>query len=142
MDIVAATDDNTEFYLPLSGKTDVSNADFVIFEQADKPDTTNYLVRKKLMFERRQRKRTTSSDMMDINMALDVRPNAMCQLVIDPTVGDIIKGRGEGALNMHVNPTQNVFELKCSVFDATLAVIELGIRSEELGMKVSALPTK
>ena len=111
MDIVAATDDNTEFYLPLSGKTDVSNADFVIFEQADKPDTTNYLVRKKLMFERRQRKRTTSSDMMDINMALDVRPNAMCQLVIDPTVGDIIKGRGEGALNMHVNPTQNVFEL-------------------------------
>ncbi|MBQ3259645.1 MAG: translocation/assembly module TamB domain-containing protein, partial [Alistipes sp.] len=111
MDIVATTDDNTEFYLPLSGKSNVSNADFVTFEQADKPDTTNFLVRKKLMFERRQRKRATSAGAMDINMALDVRPNAMCQLVIDPTVGDIIKGRGEGALNLHINPTQNVFEM-------------------------------
>ncbi len=111
MDIVAATDDNTEFYLPLSGKSNVSNADFVIFEHADKPDTTNFLVRKKLMFERRQRKRASSAGSMDINMALDVRPNAMCQLVIDPTVGDIIKGRGEGALNLHINPRQNVFEM-------------------------------
>ncbi len=111
MDIVATTDDNTEFYLPLSGKTNVSNADFVIFEQANRPDTTNYLVRKKLMFERRQRQRSSTATSMDINMALDVRPNAMCQLVIDPTVGDIIKGRGEGALNLHINPLQNVFEM-------------------------------
>ncbi len=111
MNIVAATDDNTEFYLPLSGKSDVSSADFVIFEQADKPDTTNFLVRKKMMFERRQRKRYSSDGAMDINMELDVRPNAICQLVIDPTVGDIIKGRGEGALNLHINPRQNVFEM-------------------------------
>ena len=111
MDIVAATDDNSEFYLPLSGKSDVANADFVIFEKADKPDTTNYLVRKKLMFERRQRNLASASAAMDINMALDVHPNAICQLVIDPTVGDIIKGRGEGALNMHINPTQNIFEM-------------------------------
>lgn len=111
MDIVAATDDHTEFYLPLSGKSNVSNADFVIFEQADKPDTTDYLVRKKLMFERRQKKRSSAAGSMDINMALDVRPNALCQLVIDPTVGDIIKGRGEGALNLRVNPQQNIFEM-------------------------------
>jgi hypothetical protein len=111
MDIVAATDDNTEFYLPLSSKSNVANADFITFEQADKPDTTNFLVRKKLMFERRQRRTTSTEGDIDINMALDVRPNAMCQLVIDPTVGDIIKGRGEGALNMHINPRQNVFEM-------------------------------
>ncbi len=111
MDIVASTDNNTQFFLPLSGKSDVSTADFVIFEQANKPDTTNYLVRKKLMFERRQRQRSSSSGRMDINMALDVRPNAMFQLVIDPTVGDVIKGRGEGALNLHINPKSNVFEM-------------------------------
>ena len=111
MSINATTDDNTEFYLPLSGKTDVSNADFVIFEAADKPDTTNYLVRKKMMFERRQRTSSYSENAMDINMSLDVRPNAMCQLVIDPTVGDIIKGRGEGTLNLHINPGQNAFEM-------------------------------
>ena len=111
MDIVAATNNNTEFFLPLSSKSNVSNADFVIFEQADKPDTTNFLVRKKMMFERKQRQRTSSAGRLDINMSLDVRPNAMFQLVIDPTVGDIIKGRGEGALNLHINPKANVFEM-------------------------------
>ena len=111
MDIVAATNDNTEFFLPLSSKSNVTNADFVIFEQADKPDTTNFLVRKKMMFERKQRQRTSSAGRLDINMSLDVRPNAMFQLVIDPTVGDIIKGRGEGALNLHINPKANVFEM-------------------------------
>ncbi len=111
MDIVASTNDNTEFFLPLSSKSNVSNADFVIFEQADKPDTTNFLVRKKMMFERKQRQRTSSAGRLDINMSLDVRPNAMFQLVIDPTVGDVIKGRGEGALNLHINPKANVFEM-------------------------------
>ena len=111
MDIVASTEDDSEFYMPLSNKSNVSNADFVIFESADKPDTTNFLVRKKLMFERKQKQRSSSAGKMDINMALDVRPNAEFQLVIDPTVGDIIKGRGEGALNIHVNPKANIFEM-------------------------------
>ena len=111
MDIVASTEDNSEFYMPLSGKSNVSNADFVIFESADKPDTTDFLVRKKLMFERKQKQRSSSAGRMDINLALDVRPNAQFQLVIDPTVGDIIKGRGEGALNIHINPKANVFEM-------------------------------
>ena len=48
---------------------------------------------------------------MDIDMPLNVRPNADFQLVIDPTVGDIIKGRGEGTLNLHINPRSNVFEM-------------------------------
>ena len=111
MDIVASTEDNSEFYMPLSNKSNVSTADFVIFESADKPDTTNFLVRKKLMFERKQKQRSSSVGRMDINMALDVRPNAEFQLVIDPTVGDIIRGRGEGALNIHVNPKANIFEM-------------------------------
>ena len=111
MDIVASTEDDSEFYMPLSSKSNVSNADFVIFESADKPDTTDFLVRKKLMFERKQKQRSSSTGGMDINMALDVRPNAQFQLVIDPTVGDIIKGRGEGALNIHVNPKANIFEM-------------------------------
>lgn len=111
MDIVAATEDNSEFYMPLSGKSNVSTADFVKFESADRPDTTDFLVRKKLMFERKQRQLSSTSSGMDINMALDVRPNAECQLVIDPTVGDIIKGRGEGTLNLHIKPTANIFEM-------------------------------
>ncbi len=112
LDIVGATEGNSQFFMPLSGKSDVSNADFVIFERPDMQiDTTNYLLRKKMLFERRNRRSTVSNSNMSINIELTARPNAEVQLVIDPTVGDIIKARGEGTLNMRVVPRDNIFDM-------------------------------
>ena len=111
MNIVAATDDDSAFYLPLSSKSNVARADFITFETQQKTDTLNVLERKKLMFERKHKTKAAEGSSMDIDMTLDVRPNADFQLVIDPTVGDIIKGRGEGTLNLHINPRSNVFEM-------------------------------
>ncbi len=110
MDFVARSDDNSKFYMPLTDDSEIQSADFVTFA-TENSDTTSYLVRKKLMFENRQKRRYTSGDAMDITMALDVRPNAEVQLVIDPTVGDIIKATGEGLLNLRINPQANIFEM-------------------------------
>ena len=110
MNIVASTEDNSEFFMPLSSKSSISRADFVIFESGNHPDTSNYLVRKRMMFERRQKPVSTGGN-MDINMTLEVRPTTDVQLLIDPAQGDIIKGKGEGLLNIHVNPRSNVFEM-------------------------------
>lgn len=112
MNIVAATDDDSAFFLPLSSKSNVARADFITFETPQqKADTLNVLERKKLMFERRHKPKVSAGSSMDIDMTLNVRPNADFQLVIDPTVGDIIKGRGEGTLNLHINPRSNIFEM-------------------------------
>lgn len=112
LDIVGTTEGNSQFYMPLSSKSDVSNADFVIFERPDmQVDTANYLLRKKMLFERRNRRTTASNSNMAINIALTARPNVEVQLVIDPTVGDIIKARGEGTLNMRVVPRDNIFDM-------------------------------
>ena len=110
MDFVARSDDNSKFFMPLTDKSDIKSADFVTFATKS-VDTTSYLMRKKILFENRQKRRTTGSSSMDITMALDVQPNAEVQLVIDPTVGDIIKGRGEGLLNLRINPKANIFEM-------------------------------
>ena len=110
MDFVARSDDNSKFYMPLTDNSDIKSADFVTFA-TKKSDTTSYLVRKKMMFESRRKRRMSSGGAMDITMALDVRPNAEAQLVIDPTVGDIIKGTGEGLLNLRINPQANIFEM-------------------------------
>ena len=112
LDIVGTTEGNSQFYMPLSSKSDVSNADFVIFERPDMQiDTANYLLRKKMLFERRNRRTTASNSNMSINIELTARPNVEVQLVIDPTVGDIIKARGEGTLNMRVVPRDNIFDM-------------------------------
>lgn len=112
MNIVAATDDDSEFFMPLSGKSNVKQADFVTFVTREQADTTDYLLRKKLLFQSRNRsKKEAAGSSMDITMALDVKDNTAFQLVIDPTVGDILKGRGNGMLNLHINPGANVFEM-------------------------------
>ncbi|MDE6861496.1 MAG: translocation/assembly module TamB, partial [Alistipes sp.] len=112
MNIEATSEDNSTFFMPLAGKSDVSYADFVKFESAQAPvDTTSYLIRRKMAFERKHRQAASASSIMDIDLICNVRPNTEIQLVIDPTVGDIIKARGEGQLSMRIVPKTNVFEM-------------------------------
>ena len=40
---------------------------------------------------------------MSINFDLEVTPDAEVQIIFDPKVGDIMKGRGSGNLKMEVN---------------------------------------
>ena len=115
LDIVGSTEGNSQFFMPLSSKSDAANADFVVFEQEgarDVSDTTNYLSRRKMAFERRNRQRASAgAGALNINVELTAKPNTEVQLVIDPTVGDIIKARGEGELNMRIVPNANIFEM-------------------------------
>ena len=110
MDFVAHSDDNTKFFMPLTDNSEIATADFVTFAKEER-DTTSFLARKKLIFENRQKQRSSSDGAMDITLSLDIRPNAEAQLVIDPTVGDIIKGTGEGQINMRINPQADIFEM-------------------------------
>lgn len=111
MDINASTENNSVFYMPLSGSSNVKKADFVTFLSPVLADTSDYLVRRRMMFERKLRQKSKSGGNMDINLALSVHPNLDFQLVIDPQAGDLLRGEGEGLLNIHVNPRENSFEM-------------------------------
>lgn len=109
MDIVATTEGDSEFYMPLSGQSNAKTADFVTFVTPEQIDTTDYLVRKKLLFQQQGRKKEAAGS--DITMALNVQDNTAFQLVIDPTVGSALKGRGNGMLNLHINPGNGIFNM-------------------------------
>ena len=112
IDIVGTTGDNSKFYMPLSSKSDASRADFVTFEQPGmQADTMNYLSRKKMMYERNNSRSTSSAGTMTVNVSLTATDNTEVQLVIDPTVGDIIKARGNGTLSMRIVPSANIFDM-------------------------------
>lgn len=110
MDIVAATEDNSVFYMPLKGASNVTDADFITFVHRQRPDTSNYLVRRRMMYEHRTRKPQVKAD-MDINIALNIRPNIEVELQIDPTVDNTLRARGTGTLNLHINPARGVFTI-------------------------------
>lgn len=113
MNIDVTSADNSKFFLPLQRKENVSYADFVKFVEPDveKIDTIDFLTRLMMAYERRTREENTPSRLMDIDMTINVLPNIEMQLVIDPTMGDIIKAKGAGELSMHILPEADIFEM-------------------------------
>ncbi|MFI3305397.1 MAG: translocation/assembly module TamB domain-containing protein [Rikenellaceae bacterium] len=109
MDIAARSEDNSYFFMPLTNKSNISTADFITFVQPAKQDSVVMTERRRLMLERNNRVKGNGT--MSINLALDIRNNTELQLVIDPTVGDIIKARGEGRMNMKIEPQSNIFDM-------------------------------
>lgn len=114
MDITATSADNSQFFMPLMGKENVSYADFVKFtqEKVEAPDTTTFLSRRMMAHARRKRSVNNISGVMDIDMTLNVEPNVEMQLVIDPTLGDIIKGTGSGQFTLHYVPKANILDMR------------------------------
>lgn len=114
MNIDATSADDSQFYMPLMGKENVAYADFVTFvqEEVEAPDTTAFLTRRMMAHTRRQRSVNNITGVMDIDMNMDVQPNVDMQLVIDPTLGDIIKGKGSGQLSLHYVPKANILEMR------------------------------
>lgn len=86
----ARTDPNTKIYIPIAYETSVSKYDFIRFIDKDGDSADQAL-----------KKRSYSG--LELTMDLDVTPDAEVQLIFDLQAGDIIKGRGEGNLNLNIN---------------------------------------
>ena len=90
IDIVvnAKTEKGSNFTLPLYGSSEVKLEDYVIFVN---PDTTI------------DEKETVSLEGINLDMNIEVTPDAKMQLVFDEVYGDIISGTGSGKLNLTVD---------------------------------------
>ncbi|MGW8314612.1 MAG: translocation/assembly module TamB domain-containing protein, partial [Bacteroidales bacterium] len=90
----ATTNQNTAIYLPLYNAREVASTDFITFVE----DTEE----KELRSIQRGTEKIQGVEMeMDVN----ITPDAVVQLIFDPQVGDIIETSGEGRLRMTLNPT-------------------------------------
>ncbi len=106
MQIAASTDGNSSFVMPLSSKSNISNADFVVFVQPEQADTLDDVALRKLSFERRRRTEFEAGSRMNIDMALDVRPDVEVELDVAAIRCGVA---APGALNLQINPRDNVF---------------------------------
>jgi len=97
IDITATTAKNTSIKIPLSNEGELNKYNFitVINDYADievETNSQNYQV---------------DLSGLQINMILEVTPDAEVQIIFDPKLGDIIKGRGNGNLDMKISTTGN-----------------------------------
>ncbi len=95
-DISARTGKGTRLFIPLNSGMSVSESSFVTFVSRD---TARIDGAKKLQAAVVQ----PSGSVLELNIDLDVTPDAEVQLLIDPKAGDVIRGQGEGKLNISLN---------------------------------------
>ncbi len=93
MDIQATTGNNTSIRLPLSNTGELDKYQFITVVnmydvQNNETDKTDYQV---------------NLSGMQINIGLTVTPDAEVQIIFDPKLGDIIKGNGNGNLDMKIS---------------------------------------
>ena len=94
MKIIDTTTRNSKFYLPLDGPAEVNESDFIHFV---KKDTLSV-------------KKTTSLTGFNLEMLLNVTPDAQMQIIVDNKTGDALNVQGQGDLNLKVN-TLGKFEM-------------------------------
>ncbi|MDR0907198.1 MAG: translocation/assembly module TamB, partial [Rikenellaceae bacterium] len=112
LNIVATTNSNSRFYLPLSAKSDIAWADFVIFRGAE-ADSRDISARKKQLYQQRMAAQSGSKPAkpVDLDMTINLTPDAEFNMVIDPLLGNGISANGQGVINMRINPATNLFTM-------------------------------
>ena len=97
-DISASTGKNTKFNVPLSSGLSVSTYSYISFIDTaalNKPKIkSNAAI-------------APSSETFEINIDLDLTPDAEVQLIFDSKIGDIIKGTGQSSGPLNINLSRN-----------------------------------
>lgn len=116
MDIRAETAKSSSFVLPLSDVSTITEADFIRFVEPRAQDSVRQ--RDPILLYRRQRaqtggqrRRRTAKSEMNVNLNLSVLPNTEAQIVMDPRLGDAIKGRGNGRFRINIVPSRDIFTM-------------------------------
>ncbi len=105
MEIDAVTRDNTRFTLPLSGKADVSKADFVTFAAPDTLADIDYATRRMQELSDRSRRKRSGGGQMQIDMEIEVQREAKFFL------GDMLSAEGTGSLDLRIRPAEGIFNM-------------------------------
>jgi hypothetical protein len=100
VDVDAATASGTDIHFPLGASTNVGSIPFVRF-------TGNGLAADSV-------EQAVDLSGIRLDMKVAVTPDAKFELIFDPTVGDIMRGRGQGNLAMTVTPSGD-FSMKGDV---------------------------
>ena len=95
-DISAKTGKNTKFLIPLNSGLSVTDKSFINFVDVDQDKKQTGTVAKTLPSNSIQ-------SGFDINIDLEVTPEAEVQLIFDSKAGDVMKGTGTGNLNISYN---------------------------------------
>ncbi|MFM1875700.1 MAG: hypothetical protein RL266_1437 [Bacteroidota bacterium] len=98
LDVAMKTERGTRFFIPLFGAKNVNETDFVTFVKPKGTEDEKLDLKDEFK---------VSFQNLTLEMDIEVTSDAEIQLIFDPKVGDIIKGRGDGDITMTLDRSGN-----------------------------------
>ena len=98
IDISATTMPQSMFYITMEGRNDLTENDFITFVSSRSVKNINE-VRK----THSEPVITAPRSVVNLNLDLNVTPEAEVQIVFDPTIGDALRANGSAQLNIRLN---------------------------------------
>ncbi len=114
IDAALNTGSGSVFSLPLSGSSDFASVDFVQFVDADDqiaPDTTDVVVRRKMLMENRNRKAGRKGNTI-IDAQIGVDRDTQLRLIIDEATNNVLEANGEADLNVTIDSANGDLEIR------------------------------
>ncbi|MFA8436573.1 MAG: translocation/assembly module TamB domain-containing protein [Marinifilaceae bacterium] len=92
IEITAKTEKDTKIYIPLNSSSDIQESNFITF--VNKHSTSTY-----------QKKEDYQINLSGIRMNcdFDITPDADVQIIFDSRIGDILRAKGNGNLNLQID---------------------------------------
>ncbi len=105
LDIDVMTEKNTSIHIPLSSSENATKTHILTFVEHKKEEFDPYdslLIRKA--------KKIIPTE-LNVNMNANVTPDALMNIEVNKELGDVIKAKGNGLINIAVNPTKDLFKV-------------------------------
>jgi len=100
--ISAKTAANTEFFVPLNSSASMTNYPYIIFIDSEKEEEDEAKEIGNAFVKQGQ------GSNIELNFDLEVTPEAEVQLIMDAATGGVIRGKGEGNLNISLSSRGDV----------------------------------
>lgn len=97
INIKLKTEKGTRFFLPLTSSSEVSESSYISFVSHDSTETES------------EEEHQVDLSGFNVNFELEATSDAEMQIIMDETVGDMIKVRGMGNLDIKVNSVGDIF---------------------------------
>lgn len=95
----ASTQPDTRVYIPISQGSELDDESFITY--IDRTDTTEV---KEASFDEVEKIKIEG---LNLDLDVEVTPDAYTEIIIDAKTGDIIRGRGNGQLRLQIDPQGN-----------------------------------
>ncbi len=103
------SDENTSIHIPLSNSSTAVQDDLLSFTQ--KRVDKEYEYDEYDLFRSENNSAVEKSTELDVTLNTNINPQAEILIEINKAVGDVIRARGTGVIDMNINPEREIFDV-------------------------------